>query len=96
MALPALRFVNLEKHLSSRKRLGNSQVCKKLLNPKDESYQIVYLGEYDRHHVYYYAPLRYVGCVGFPIFVLEKDGVARWADRNEEQAALMQKFYTKL
>lgn len=69
---------------------------KKLLNPKDESYQIVYLGEYDRHHVYYDAPLRYVGCVGFPIFVLEKDGVARWADRNEEQAALMQKFYTKL
>lgn len=63
---------------------------------KDNRYQIVYLGEYGDSHVYYYAPLRYVGCVGFPIFVLEKDGIARWADMDKELPALICKFSNKL
>lgn len=69
---------------------------KKLLSPKDDSYQIVYLGDYESYHVYYWAPLRYVGCVGLPIFVLEKDGIARWADIDKEFGDLMQKFFKKL
>lgn len=68
---------------------------KKLLSPKDNRYQIVYLGEYGDYHVYYDAPLRYVGCVGFPVFVLEKDGIARWADVDKELPALMYKFSSK-
>ena len=69
---------------------------KKLLSFKNDSYQIVYLGDYEGYNVYYYAPLKYMGCVGFPIFALEKDGIARQPDRDKELGALMQKFYKKL
>lgn len=52
-------------------------------SPCDGPYTIKLVGEIDGAFVYLQVPKYYQGCVGYPTYVLFKNGTARYATEDE-------------